>query len=555
MKYNYIIRKTSAILLSAFSLFVTSSCIDSFESMNTDPTGIQGGKIELLNRIQAPQEALFPGQEHRYQVWSNLHVDIFAGYFMGVNDFGGANNYNYRLNESFNHGPFENYYLEVFKYTNRLIPECLEKSKPEMASILQIVQVCGMLTVVDTYGPAPYRCVKEGSSTYYYDSEEQIYSDLFAELKQAIDWMSVFYEKNPEGTPEFTQADKLCGGKPDKWLRFANTLQLRMAMRLVKVKPELSKEKAEAAYLHPAGLLTMDDTDVQLLSGNKIRFIEDSWNDSRVNANLISILEGYADPRLEKWIRKNGDKIVVDDQEALKANAKYVGVRQGVPIRNHTDYLPYSKTTFQEGDARVLMRPAEAYFLRAEGALRGWNMGGTAQSLYEQGIEAAMKSAFGPEGIGGNLYYYINGMHASHMPDFDWDKYEGCFGSADYVNPLDETYNIKGVNKVSLKWHEEDDQEMKLQRIITQKWIALYPFAFEAWAEFRRTGYPKLFPIPSELNYSNGEIDTDIQIRRLKFLEREYNSNRAEVEKAKSMLKGPDTGGTRLWWDIEGANF
>lgn len=542
-------------MLCAMALMTNGSCTDNFENLNTDPTGIQGGKVELINRVQAPMEALFPGAEHMYQFWSNLHVDIFAGYFMGVNDFGGSNNYNYRLNESFNHGPFENYYLNVFKYTNRLIPECKEKGKLELAAMLQVTQVCGMLTVVDTYGPSPYRCVKENSTSYYYDSEEQIYNDLFADLEEAIGWLTEFAEANPEGTADFIKADKLCGGNPAKWVRFANTLRLRMAMRIVKVKPELAREKAEAAFAHPYSVLGMEDTDVQILSGYRLRFIEDSWNDSRVNANIISILEGYHDPRLEKWIRKNGDKIVVGETEVVKANAKYLGVRQGVPIRNHSDYLPYSKTTFQEGDSRTLMRPAEAFFLRAEGALRGWAMGGTPQSLYEQGIESAMKSALGPEGLGGNLYYYLNAMHASNAPDFDWDLYEGCFGSADYVNPLDESYNIAGVNKVSLKWHEEDDKETKLQRIMTQKWIALYPFAFEAWTEFRRTGYPKLFPIPSELNYSNGEIDTEIQIRRMKFLEKEYNSNRSEVEKAKSMLKGPDTGGTRLWWDIEGPNF
>lgn len=135
------------------------------------------------------------------------------------------------------------------------------------------------------------------------------------------------------------------------------------------------------------------------------------------------------------------------------------------------------------------------------------------------------------------------------------------FGSAEFVNYYDEQYNIPaGYNDVSVKWHEEDGREKKLQRIITQKWLALYPYSFEAWSEFRRTGYPKLFAIPAEMNQSSGTIDTDIQIRRMKFTEKEYNTNSEEVMKARALLNqngafspqdGYDNGGTRIWWDID----
>ena len=88
---------------------------------------------------------------------------------------------------------------------------------------------------------------------------------------------------------------------------------------------------------------------------------------------------------------------------------------------------------------------------------------------------------------------------------------------------------------------------MKLEKIITQKWIAMYPNGQEAWSEFRRTGYPKVIPVVN--NLSNGTIDTDIQVRRMTFPRSEYANNAAAVKEATSLLGGADNGGTKLWWD------
>lgn len=88
------------------------------------------------------------------------------------------------------------------------------------------------------------------------------------------------------------------------------------------------------------------------------------------------------------------------------------------------------------------------------------------------------------------------------------------------------------------------------------KRISFFPtLSSVAWTEYRRTGYPKLIPIPSDLNYSNGAIDTELQIRRLPFTQSEYRGNTEEVNKALGLLKGPDNGGTRLWWDVDKGNF
>ena len=81
----------------------------------------------------------------------------------------------------------------------------------------------------------------------------------------------------------------------------------------------------------------------------------------------------------------------------------------------------------------------------------------------------------------------------------------------------------------------------------------MFPEGQEAWSEYRRTGYPKIFPVVS--NQSAGAIDTDIQIRRIPFVDNQLSTNPTNVEIARGYLNGPDNGGTRLWWDTGGPNF
>ena len=99
---------------------------------------------------------------------------------------------------------------------------------------------------------------------------------------------------------------------------------------------------------------------------------------------------------------------------------------------------------------------------------------------------------------------------------------------------------------------DENDKEKQLEQIITQKWIAMYPEGCEAWAEQRRTGYPRLFPV--RLNHSKGYIDTETMIRRLPFPAALATSDPEQYAALVAELGGGDHGGTRLWWDA-GRNF
>lgn len=550
---------------------VSTGCTDKFEEINTDPKGVDDSVTDMVDKIQSPLDNIIPPQEHRYQLWANLTTDIFAGFMMGVNDFGGSNNYNYQLRPDHCAQTYDDFYLYVFKYTSQYIPQCKALERFELAAMMQIANVAAILPVVTSYGPAQYSCVLEGSDTYYYDSEETIYKRLFQDLKEAVEWLKDFRDSSPSQDllDDFKRADKVCDGDIDKWIKFANTLRLRIAMQLVKVYPDSQKEAEDAVR---DGVLTNSDSDVVLKSGLMLFRIEDLWNDTRANANIISILQGYSDPRLERWFATNNADIYSTDDElspVVEKATKYLGVRQGVPM-TRTEYQGYSKTSrvgIPEQGPRPVLRVAEAYFLRAEGMLRNWNMGdGTPESLYNEGIHSAWASVLGDEsGWTGTYESYINGfINTEEGGDFDWELFEGGFGSAPYINYRNQEYNYYieengkqvGINRISVRWHDEDSPEKKLQRIITQKWISFFPtLSSVAWTEYRRTGYPKLIPIPSDLNYSNGAIDTELQIRRLPFTQSEYRGNTEEVNKALGLLKGPDNGGTRLWWDVDKGNF
>jgi hypothetical protein len=104
------------------------------------------------------------------------------------------------------------------------------------------------------------------------------------------------------------------------------------------------------------------------------------------------------------------------------------------------------------------------------------------------------------------------------------------------------------LSTIPVAWNSSDPFQTMLQKIITQKWIAMFPEGEEAWAEFRRTLYPTIFPVI--VNNSGGTISTTEFIRRLPFASDEYSTNPVGTQGAITLLGGPDNGGTPLWWDV-----
>ena len=109
------------------------------------------------------------------------------------------------------------------------------------------------------------------------------------------------------------------------------------------------------------------------------------------------------------------------------------------------------------------------------------------------------------------------------------------------------------MSEITIAWEQGSGKEIferNLERIITQKWIAIFPLGLEAWAEHRRTGYPRLLPAVENKD-PNNSVDVTIGPRRLPYPADEYNSNGANIAKAVQMLGGTDAAGTPLWWDAK----
>jgi hypothetical protein len=163
----------------------------------------------------------------------------------------------------------------------------------------------------------------------------------------------------------------------------------------------------------------------------------------------------------------------------------------------------------------------EAWFCRAEGALKGWNMGASAEECYNTGIEMSMQQ-WGVEDAGA-INSYIN---SANVP----------IATHDAPTP---------VSTIPVKF-DAGNPDIAKEQIATQKWLGLYPDGWEAWADQRRQDLPKRYPIMAS---ENPDVGVNDMMRRVQFVSSEYEQNGPAVEDAINKLGGPDKGSTRLWWD------
>ena len=122
----------------------------------------------------------------------------------------------------------------------------------------------------------------------------------------------------------------------------------------------------------------------------------------------------------------------------------------------------------------------------------------------------------------------------------------------DYINSSNlpkapgRSYNTPALTDIPVLF--STNAEKQREQILTQKWLALFPDGFEAWAEMRRSGYPKFYPL---IHSDNPDVPANEMIRRIPFLDFDRDKNGAAVKAAESLLNGPDNAATRLWWDVK----
>ncbi|NDV70169.1 RagB/SusD family nutrient uptake outer membrane protein [Dysgonomonas sp. 25] len=524
--------KVLGISLLCLGLCVTS-CTDKFEEYNTNPDEVTE---EMLAWDMLGLGGFFPTMQidvvptsdvdaNEYQRAQNLAGDIFSGYMAAIGQWNGSvNNSTYNL-----------YYADwndvMFNVANRSVMSPWQKIKekseeygmPNAYYLAQIIKIEGMHRVTDNYGPIPYSKFGTSAMSIPYDSQESIYKSFLVELSEAIEELEEYVASNPNSSV-LSKYDLIYGGDWKKWIVFANSLKLRLAMRISYVEPALAKQYAQEAVNSTYGVMQNNSDNAILKSAlgyvvtNPLQICWDSYADTRMGASMESFMSGYNDPRLPVYF-----------QASAAPYTGYHGVRNGITIDNKSNYSPMSAPNVFGNTPVQWMCAAEIYFLRAEGAIRGWNMGGTAEDLYNQGIQMS----FEQRGLSTTAYTaYVN---------------DNTSAPANFVDPRGK-HSIAASTTIKIKWDDTAGFETKLERILTQKWLAIYPDGQEAWTEFRRTGYPKIFPVAE--NKSNGTINTNQQIRRITYPKTEYQTNETELRKAiAELLGGNDNGGTKLWWD------
>ncbi|GAA4274818.1 RagB/SusD family nutrient uptake outer membrane protein [Aquimarina gracilis] len=529
-------KNTNNIFLSglmALSLLL-SSCTEGLDDIDENPRNISQEQLEVdFQNVGSLYKPIFENiyqytPAWSYQLQQNLNADVFSGYMTNPRPFvAGANNTTYNLVSGWNNFIWSVPYSNVMNNARTIENETKDKF-PELFAISQILKVTAMHRVSDVFGPIVYTKFGESATTSEYDSQEEVYDAFFTDLEEAVQILS-----NNIDSPRFTAFDLSYGGSYEKWIKYANSLRLRLAIRISKVNPSKAKSEGEKSLNHPVGVFQTNE-DSFFVNGtldHPIKTINNSWGDIRMNASMESILGGYEDPRIESYFNVSG---VIEGE--------HKGIRNGLPLlpgyddelAQKADYVDFSLLSDQVLTSSVqLMTASEVFFLKAEAALRGWTGAGTAQANYEQGIS----TSFQQYGLSGSSNYIAN----------------STLTPKDYVDPVTPSNNITALSNITIAWDEGASNEEKLERIITQKWIAIFPEGQEAWSEYRRTGYPKIFPVVS--NQSAGVVDTDIQIRRIPFVDSELQTNPDGVADAVIKLGGPDDAGTRLWWDVPGGNF
>lgn len=515
-----------------------------FEDINTNPfemtddMGIRDG-VAIGGAIMAMQRAVVPiGTQaddteviNQYQSAYNLSADSWSGYFGQNNNwFSGSNNLTYYLQDNWVSSTYRNSYTELLSSWKNIRQESEKTGTTEVFALAQILKISAWHKTLESFGPIPYTHAGEPALVIPFDSEQVAFNAMFADLTAAIEILTTRAE---QGATIVADYDAVYAGDTRKWVKYANSLMLRLAMRISYADEETAKSYAKQALQHEIGVMTSKSDEAQMSSGagmvfrNNIEWLAQQYNECRMGSSMFSYLLGYHDPRLSAYFEASTSAYAAPAYDGKS----YQAVPPGNAIQQNTIYTDFSKPNILSSTPTYWMRASEVYFLRAEAALRWGADFGDAQSLYEQGVA----TSFDENGISSGVDDYLN---------------SGLAPIAHNLRALYYIYSAAAPTKATPAFTGDDEE--KLEKIMIQKWIALYPNGHEAWTEWRRTGYPKLNPV--QTNRGQG-VTREGGIRRMIYPISFSQSaeDRANYEEALNLLGGPDRdrATTQLWWDCK----
>lgn len=510
------------IIAGAFVTIALASCKKRLLETNTNPTAITGDRYDP-NFLLTTTQLMYTGStDFGAENWQTEWGGI-AGFIQHVASTNTAYYYGDKyLNSPGNFGVyFDHSYIYQVQPAVELYQ--LTIGKPQYANLHQMARIMKAMIferITDIYGDIPYSQAGQG---YYkniyspaYDKQQDIYADLLKEVSQATDSLNESGDM-PTGDVFFSSygADQI-----SKWKKFGNTLLLRMAMRLTKVDPQTAQSYVQKVAGHTMAS-NDDNAIVEHELGNETQN-RDSWSilqqdsaDLKLCSTYIDSLKNNNDPRLPVMaeIFATGS---TDPADQLGLPPGYI-LGGNNPAINITKTPTYPKRLGMQGYSRfndnilsytapsLILTYAESEFLLADAAKR-WGIGGSAATHYKNGVLAAITQ----------LSVYGD---ASTISDADAAKYYSA-------HPYNDAAGLSQIN--------------------TQFWLCTVMNEYEAWSNWRRTGYPELTPTKYPGNVTGGTIP-----RRMEYPTAERVNNTDNYNAAVSRLNGGDKLTSRIWWDVQ----
>ena len=497
-------------LLIMLGIITMQSCTKNFDTLNVNPNASP----------KAIPQYIFTKAE--YDGTARM-LDLLLGtmqYTTSFNDVAGFGS-KYVLSQSQQSAAaFTNAYPnEINELVEVIKAAGTDASQVNLVAEARIWRVYCFSRLTDLYGDIPYSQAAQGyNQAIYkpvYDAQKDIYADLLKELDQAASSLDA-------SKATFGVADLIYGGNTDKWKKFAYSLMLRCAMRMTKVDAASAQSWATKAI---AGGVILNDADIAAVAYkgtgqdiNKNPMANDLWNNDYIAQDGFTNTEGgkYQDVFIN-YLKTNKDprlgvvSIVYNAKVADTTAAIQKGMSSSLNSKP-LDFVTYSepnpKTILLLNSPRLVFTAAESYFLLSEAALRGWYSGSTASALYQNGISASMRQ------------WALIGGGAGTISDLQINTYISYH-----------QLNTAGTT------------EQQMEQIYTQFWVGVFPDAQEAFASYRRTGYPALVPNNYVGNATGGKI-----FRRMLYPISEQSLNAASYAAALSR-QGSDDFLTRIWWD------
>ena len=418
------------------------------------------------------------------------------------------------------------YFQNVVKYTRDIKSRTKDVAgRSNLYNMARIIEAYAFLVLTDEYGAIPYTEAGAGYpdlvSFPKYDLQQDIYPKLIQEFTEATNAL------NPASSAGIETQDILYSGNIAKWKKFGYSMLLRIGMRLSKVDPAKAQSTVQAAV---AGGVITDNADNAYIRhdanytspiGNMLNGSE-AANFYRVKA-FVDTLKNNSDPRLQSIAIRykgatsgNGQTVAVGTTNPADQIGMPMGYDNGTIVARAAadglasfyDYSQLDRRRMAKTSAPIfLVTAAQTNLLLAEARFRGWISAGSSAQYFSDGIKAHMDQL---------ATYDAN----SAVPAAARDAYIAA-------HPL-----IPG---------------RELEQINTQYWIASFLNGPEAFANFRRSGYPALTPNPYG-QPSNPDVPNGTFIRRLTYPTSELSVNTENVNAAIT-AQGPDKLSTKLWWD------